>query len=171
MSKKITSEKIFRLHADKLAPYLLGKLLCADTDGETVKLRITETECYMGTDDLACHASKGRTERTSVMFENGGLAYVYLVYGMHNMFNVVCGEEGVPEAVLIRCCEGYEGPAKLTKRLKIDRSHNRENLMLSNRVWLEDDGFSCDFEQKPRVGVDYAGEYWSKIPWRFVMKK
>lgn len=159
------------MHALELAPYLIGKLLCRRLDGETVRLRITEAECYMGTGDLACHASKGKTERTSVMFEEGGVAYVYLVYGMHNMFNIVCGKEGEPEAVLIRCCQGFEGPAKLTKRLKIDRSFNRASLICSNDIWLEDDGFCCSLEQKPRVGVSYAGEYWSSIPWRFVIKK
>lgn len=167
---KITDMEFFSKTALELAPLLLGKLLCTHINGETKKLRITETECYMGTDDLACHASKGKTERTSVMFGRGGVSYVYLVYGMHNMFNVVCGEEGSPEAVLIRCCEGYNGPAKLTKYLGIDRSLNKADLIESTAIWLEDDGKEVGYVTKPRVGVDYAGEYWSKIDWRFVSK-
>ncbi len=165
---KITDMEFFSKSALELAPLLLGKLLCTCINGETKKLRITETECYMGTGDLACHASKGKTERTSVMFGKGGVAYVYLIYGMHNMFNVVCGEEGSPEAVLIRCCEGYNGPAKLTKYLGIDRSFNKADLTKSKEIWLEDDKKKVKYVTKPRVGVDYAGEYWSKIEWRFV---
>ncbi|MBR4111721.1 MAG: DNA-3-methyladenine glycosylase [Ruminiclostridium sp.] len=165
---KITDTEFFSKTALELAPLLLGKLLCTDINGEIKKLRITETECYMGTDDLGCHASKGKTERTAVMFGKGGVSYVYLIYGMHNMFNVVCGEVDSPEAVLIRCCEGYNGPAKLTKFLGIDRSLNKVDLTVSDKIWLEDDGFICGYTTKPRVGIDYAGEYWSKIEWRFV---
>ena len=165
---KITDMEFFSKTALELAPLLLGKLLCTNINGEIRKLRITETECYMGTDDAGCHASKGKTERTAVMFGRGGVSYVYLIYGMHNMFNVVCGEVDSPEAVLIRCCEGYNGPAKLTKFLGIDRSLNKVDLTVSDKIWLEDDGFTCGYVTKPRVGIDYAGEYWSKIEWRFV---
>ena len=165
---KITDMEFFSKSALELAPLLLGKLLCTNINGEIRKLRITETECYMGTDDLGCHASKGKTERNAPMFEKGGISYVYLVYGMHNMFNVISGNEGEPQGVLVRCCEGYNGPAKLTKFLGIDRSLNRENLACSDKIWLEDDGFTCGYITKPRVGIDYAGEYWSKIEWRFV---
>ena len=168
---RITNMEFFSKTALESAPLLLGKLLCTNIGGEVKRLRITETECYMGTGDLACHASKGKTDRTAVMFGRGGVAYVYLVYGMHNMFNVVCGEEGSPEAVLIRCCEGYEGPAKLTKYLGITREQNKADLITSEQVWLEEDGETCSYETKPRVGVDYAGEYWSSIPWRFVRVK
>lgn len=167
---RITDMEIFSKSALELAPLLLGKLLCTNIDGEIKKLRITETECYMGTGDLACHASKGKTERTAVMFGRGGVSYVYLVYGMHNMFNVVCGAENSPEAVLIRCCEGFNGPAKLTKHLGIDRSLNKADLVTSEEIWLEDVGEKPEYITKPRVGVDYAGEYWSKIEWRFVLR-
>ena len=167
---KITDLEFFSKTALELAPLLLGKLLCTKINGEIKKLRITETECYRGTGDLACHASKGKTERTSVMFGRGGVSYVYLIYGMHNMFNVVCGRVDSPEAVLIRCCEDYNGPAKLTKYLGIDRRLNKADLITSEEIWLEDDGYTCSYVTKPRVGVDYAGEYWSKIEWRFVAK-
>ncbi len=170
MAKRIDRLDFYSQTALALAPQLLGKLLCVKSGGEIRRLRITETECYMGKEDLACHASKGRTARTDVMFGRGGVAYIYLIYGLHSLFNVVCGEEGSPEAVLIRCCEGYNGPAKLTKFLGIDRSLNHADLLTSEEIWMEDDGTVCGYETKPRVGVDYAGEYWSKIEWRFVAK-
>ncbi|MCM1334207.1 MAG: DNA-3-methyladenine glycosylase [Bacteroides sp.] len=166
---RINEISFFSKSALELAPLLLGQFLCTNRGGEVRRLRITETECYMGTGDLACHASKGRTPRTDVMFGRGGVAYVYLVYGMHNMMNVVCGAEDSPEAVLIRCCEGYPGPARLTKALGIDRSLNRADLLTSKEIWLEGDGRAYPYTTKPRVGVDYAGEYWSAIEWRFVL--
>ncbi len=167
--KRIGDLSFYSQTALELAPLLLGQYLCVSRSGETRRLKITETECYMGTDDLACHASKGRTPRTEVLFGRGGTAYVYLIYGIHNLFNVVCGAEGSPEAVLIRCCEGYEGPEKLTKFLGIDRSLNRADLLTSEEIWLEGDGLRYGYLTKPRVGVDYAGEYWSGIEWRFVL--
>lgn len=167
--KRIDDPAFFSKTALELAPLLLGKTLCTNRGGTVRRLRITETECYMGTGDLACHASKGRTPRTDVLFGRGGIAYVYLIYGIHDLFNVVCGAEGSPEAVLIRCCEGYAGPARLTKFLGIDRSLNRADLLTSEEIWLEGDDTRCGYVTKPRVGVDYAGEYWSRIEWRFVL--
>ena len=106
-----------------LAPRLLGKFLCRRlADGTVLRRRITETEAYFGEEDTACHAHKGRTPRTDVMYSPGGCAYVYLCYGMHEMLNVVTGREGRPEAVLIRGVEGAEGPGRLTKALHVDRS-------------------------------------------------
>lgn len=169
--KRIGDLSFYSQTALELAPLLLGQYLCVRRGGETRRLKITETECYMGTDDLACHASKGRTPRTEVLFGRGGTAYVYLIYGIHNLFNVVCGAKGSPEAVLIRCCEGYEGPGKLTKFLGIDRSLNRADLLTSEEIWLEGDGLRYGYFTKPRVGVDYAGEYWSGIEWRFVLNE
>ena len=143
-----------------MAPSLIGKLLCrrvCDDSGERIiKLRITETECYFGEDDTAYHAHKGRTERTKVMYREGGVAYVYLCYGMHSMLNVVSGPKDFPEAVLIRGVEGYEGPGKLTKALHIDRSLNEENMILSNELWIEDDGYVAEFQMGKRIGIDYA---------------
>ena len=165
---EIRNTVFFMKTALEAAPLLVGKLLCRNlANGEIIKLRITETECYMGEEDEACHASKGRTPRTSVMYEAGGLYYVYLCYGMHWLLNIVCGEENKPQAVLIRCCEGYEGPAKLTKKLQIDKAFNRESAVLSDKLWLEDDGYKPEIITLPRVGVNYAGEYWRDIKWRF----
>ena len=156
----------------EVAPELLGKfLVCRLPDGSLEKRIITETEAYKGVDDLACHASKGKTERNKVMFDKGGLVYVYLVYGMYWMLNFVTSEKDIPEAVLIRGIEGYEGPGKLTRFLKIDRSYYGEDLTISNRIWVEGSGKKIKFVTTPRIGIDYAGEYWKNIPWRFVIKK
>ena len=159
--------------ATELAPSLVGKLLCrriCDAYGERIiKLRITETECYFGEEDSAGHAHKGRTERTKVMYREGGVAYIYLCYGIHSMLNVVSGIEDFPEAVLIRGVEGYEGPGKLTKALNIDRSLNGENMILSNELWIEDDGYIAEYKTGKRVGIDYATEEYRNILWRYTM--
>lgn len=115
----------------EVAPSLLGKLLCRKVDGELIKLRINETEAYYGENDTACHAHKGKTRRTKVMYEAGGMAYVYLCYGIHHLFNVVTGALNFPEAVLIRGVANYNGPGKLTKALKINQALNAENLLSS----------------------------------------
>ena len=152
------------------APLLVGKLICRKTDSEIIKLRITETECYMGEEDKACHASKGKTPRNSILYETGGIYYVYLIYGMHYLLNIVFGEKESPQGVLIRCCEGFEGPARLSKRLGVTKEFNRESAILSGRMWLEDDGLKPETISLPRVGIDYVGEYWRDIPWRFKSK-
>ena len=121
-----------RLHYDfysknalEAAPLLLGKILAKRQDsGGILRLRITETEAYCGEEDTACHAKAGKTARTAVMYEKGGLAYIYLCYGIHHLLNVVTGSEGEPQAILIRGVEGFDGPAKLTKALGIDKSLN-----------------------------------------------
>ena len=100
----------YQMHADALAPALLGKLLCRKTADGVIRMRITETECYMGESDTACHASKGKTKRTQVLYEIGGTIYVYLCYGIHDMLNVVAGDAGFPEAVLIRGADDIFGP-------------------------------------------------------------
>ncbi len=152
-----------------LAPELLGKLLCRKTDQGVLKYRIMETECYYGQEDTACHASKGKTERTKVLYEKGGTAYVYLCYGMHSLFNVVSGKEGHPEAVLIRGVTGYNGPGKLTRAMEIDRELNGEDMVLSKRLWIEDDGLRPVYRADKRVGIDYATEEYRDILWRFIV--
>lgn len=152
-----------------VAPALLGKLLCRRSEsGEVVKYRITETEAYRGEDDTACHASKGKTTRTSVMWDKGGTVYVYLCYGMHNMLNIVTGAKGDPQAVLIRGIEAANGPGKLTKKLAIERKHNGSDVVFSDEIWLEDDGSVPDeINTSPRIGIDYADEKDRVKPWRF----
>jgi DNA-3-methyladenine glycosylase len=151
-----------------VAPELLGKILVIrKADGNLEKYVITETEAYRGPEDKACHASKGRTRRTEVMFHRGGRVYVYLVYGMYWMLNFVTGKENDPQAVLIRGIEGYNGPGKLTRMLGIDKSFYGEDLSISNRIWVENSDISPAINSGPRIGVDYAGEHWIKVPWRY----
>ena len=105
------------------------------------------------------------------MYHQGGVAYVYLCYGIHSLLNVVSGPENFPEAVLIRGVEGYEGPGKLTKALKIDRSLNGEDLIVSENLWIEDDGYKAEYKTDKRVGIDYATEEYKNILWRYIMIK
>ncbi len=156
----------------EVAPQLLGKILVRKfDDGSIQKFLITEAEAYRGTEDLACHASKGRTARTEVMFGEGGRVYVYLIYGMYWMLNFVAGPEGDASAVLIRGLEGISGPGRVGKTLQLEKSFYGENLETSERIWLEDSGFSPDYSTSPRIGITYAGEPWISKPWRFVWKR
>ncbi len=162
------NSNLYKLNAVELAPRLLGMKLCRKVGDNIFKLRITETEAYFGEDDTACHAHKGKTERTKILYQIGGVAYIYLCYGMHNMLNIVTGEENFPQAVLIRGIEGFDGPGKLTKALNINRTLNGENLVKSNLLWLEDDGRKFKYKATKRIGIDYATpEYRNKL-WRFI---
>jgi len=161
----------YRKDAVTLAPKLLGKLLCRQIGNKIIKSRITETEAYCGETDTACHAHKGKTERTSIMYEDGGHAYIYLCYGVHWLFNVVSGKKDSPEAVLIRGVEGFEGPGKLTKHLQIDKTLNGENMADSNHLWIEDDGKRPSFTASKRIGIDYASEADKNRLWRFIVNK
>ncbi|MCL2495285.1 MAG: DNA-3-methyladenine glycosylase [Oscillospiraceae bacterium] len=153
------------------APALLGKLLCRRLpDGTVLRLRITETEAYRGQDDTACHARAGKTRRTAVMFGPGGFSYVYLCYGIHSLLNIVTGEDGQPQAALIRAVEGRPGPGRVTKALSIDCSLNGIDLRTSGLLWLEDDGFVCpSILTGPRVGIAYASEEDRGRAWRFMV--
>lgn len=153
-----------------LAQALIGKTLVRRfEDGHMMRSRITETEAYLGVEDLANHASKGRTPRTAVMYEAGGQVYVYLIYGIHWLFNIVTGSEESPQAVLIRGLEHCSGPGRVGKRLKIDRSFYGESLDTSDRIWIEDSSISGEIKATTRVGVDFAGPLWKNKPWRFVL--
>jgi DNA-3-methyladenine glycosylase len=140
-----------------------------------------ETEAYAGEIDMASHASKGRTKRTEVIFGEGGTAYVYLCYGIHQMFNIVTNKEDVPHAILIRAVEPMEGidiMLKRTKKPKLDVTLGRGpgnvgkafgfhtsqcgHLLNSNELYIADDGFKVNpsmIGASPRIGVDYAGEH------------
>lgn len=151
-----------------MAPKLLGsKIFRRFLDGSVKSFTITEVEAYMGENDKANHASKGKTPRTQVMFKAGGYIYVYLVYGMHWMFNIVTGGEGSPEAILLRGVSGCSGPGRLTRMLEIDSRLNGMHLSDLKDLWIEKAQQKISYSAGPRIGVDYAGEYWSKIPWRF----
>ena len=153
-----------------VAKTLVGAWLCRRmADGTVMRRRITETEAYCGEEDTACHAHKGRTPRTDVMYSSGGCAYIYLCYGMHEMLNVVTGREGRPEAVLVRGVEGAQGPGRLTKLLQIDRSLNREDLNASERLWIESDGLRVKFTAAPRIGIAYASKRDQNRKWRFLL--
>ena len=159
-------------NALEVAPRLVGKVLCLRReDGEVLRMRITETECYLGENDTACHASRGKTERNSPLWLSGGHSYVYLCYGMYNMFNIITGDEGDPQGVLIRGVEGYLGPGKFTKFCGIDRLHNRIDMRVSDVLWLEDDGFVPELVASERIGIDYAEKQDREALWRFTDKR
>lgn len=157
-----------------MAKDLLGKYLVREKNGVKKAYMITETEAYEGTRDRASHASKGRTKRTGVMFGKAGIFYIYLIYGMYTMLNVVTGKEGHPGAVLIRGVENISGPGRLTKVLGIGRGLNKLPARPEIGLWFEGGGEKVnkkDIERAPRIGVTYAGPVWSKKLWRFVYKK
>ncbi len=155
-----------------VAKELLGKVLVrVFDDGETRYYPIIETEAYCGPQDLACHASKGRTPRTEVMFREGGHVYVYLIYGMYWMLNFVTGPENEASAVLIRGLEGFSGPGRLGRELRLDRSFYGEKLETSSRLWVENAALPEKILASPRVGIAYAGEPWTSMDWRFRLIK
>lgn len=171
-----------------VAADLIGKILCRqliDSDGTSkiLRVRISETEAYIGEDDAACHAHAGsRTDRTEIMYHQGGVFYVYLTYGIHHMLNLVSGPAESPESVLIRAGfladtsdrlveeqllsmdkqlihpKQLAGPGKLTKRMQIDRSLYGKPISPESGVWVEDDGCQPPISLRPRIGIDYAGE-------------
>lgn len=154
-----------------LAEDLLGKTLVRDFgDGNVFRSKITETEAYLGYEDQANHASKGKTPRTSLMFEEGGAIYVYLIYGMYWLLNLVTGPADSPQAVLIRGVEDISGPGRIGRHLQLDKSFYGEDLETSSRLWIEDSELEGELNRSPRVGVDYAGEEWRNKPWRFILK-
>ncbi|MGA1978565.1 MAG: DNA-3-methyladenine glycosylase [Bacteroidales bacterium] len=161
------SHEFFMRDVLYVAPELIGKTLAVKNDQVIRKYMITETEAYRGPDDLACHASRGRTPRTEVMFHEGGKVYVYFVYGMYWMLNFVAAGKDNPQAALIRGLEGLNGPGKLTRALGINGSFYGEDLATSDRIWVEDSGYSAVYRTGKRIGIDYAGRYWKTRPWRF----
>jgi DNA-3-methyladenine glycosylase len=167
--KNRLSKDFFIRDALEVAPGLLGKHLVVNNGDIIRKFFISETEAYKGTGDLACHASKGRTKRTEVMFQEGGVLYMYLIYGMYWMLNVVTAPAEIPQAVLIRGLEGINGPGKLTKQLGLDGSFYGESLTDSNRIWIEESERKVSLITTPRINIEYAGDYWKNVPWRFVI--
>jgi DNA-3-methyladenine glycosylase len=154
----------------EVAPELPGKnLVFRLDDGSSGRFKVTEVEAYRGSEDKACHAFKGRTARTEIMFHEGGRLYIYLIYGMYWMLNIVTGGKNDPQAVLIRGVEDYPGPGKLTKSLGIDKSYYGEDIVTSDRIWLEDPGMEFSIKCGLRIGIDYAGGYWKSRPWRYYL--
>jgi len=151
-----------------VAPDLLGKVLCHAVGGDIRRGRITEVEAYRGEEDTACHARAGKTSRTAVMYEAGGLTYVYLCYGMHHLLNIVTGMVGQPQAVLIRGLAEVTGPGRLTIYLGITTADNATDLVASPSIWIEDAG--CTPRQvvaSPRIGIAYASDEDRERLWRF----
>ncbi|MBN2215125.1 MAG: DNA-3-methyladenine glycosylase [Bacteroidales bacterium] len=169
MSAQRLSRSFYTNDVLDIAPHLPGKFIVMNNGHCPEKYIITEVEAYRGEEDLACHASKGRTRRNEIMYADGGHIYVYLIYGMYWMLNFVTGKNGNPQALLIRSVEGYNGPGVLSRKLGIDGSYYGEDLVSSDRIWIEDSNIKGKIVTRPRIGVDYAGEYWKSKPWRFVM--
>lgn len=164
---RLLSSDFFLRDVLEVAPALLGKFLVRRfEEGRIERYKITETEAYRGTEDLACHASKGRTPRTDVMFQEGGKIYVYLIYGQYWLLNLVTGMEGDASAVLIRGMEGFSGPGRVGRELQLDKSFYGESLIDSTRLWVEDAEPVSAYRTSKRIGIDYSGEWADKL-WRF----
>ena len=192
MNKKLDPRFYLRKDTIKVARELIGKLVVVPTeDGNRVSAMIVETEAYLGEIDKAAHSFGGRrTNRTEIMYAEGGSVYIFFVYGMYYQLNVVAGPVGHPHAILIRAAEPVEGvelmrerrgempdknltsgPGKLCIALGIDRSLNGENFR-GDRIWIEKYKkiSDADIESGRRVGIDYAEEFAEK-PWRFWLKE
>ena len=185
MQSKPLPRSFFDRPTLKVAKDLLGKYLFRETGKGVVHARIVDVEAYVGPNDLACHASRGRTKRTEVMFGQSGVTYVYLVYGMYHCLNLVTERIDYPAAVLIRGIEvnhagsqntgpmtRINGPGRVCRFLNIDRTLNRCDTTLGKSFWVEDyeePVQSREIQALLRIGVDYAGE-WAKKPWRFCLQ-
>jgi len=159
-----------------VARSLLGKYVVRGHGTDIIAGKIIEVEAYVGPKDKACHASKGRTARTEVMFGPPGVSYVYLIYGMYHCLNVVTERIDFPAAVLIRAVEIdgdlIDGPGRLCRALDVDRSLNQLDMTIGSRLWFEDRGEPISrgaIKRYPRIGVDYAAE-WAKKLWRFRLR-
>ncbi|MFC1975418.1 DNA-3-methyladenine glycosylase [Chloroflexota bacterium] len=185
----IIGQEFFNHPTLTVARMLLGQRLVREFEGQRLSGLIVETEAYIGPTDTACHASKGRTPRTEVMFGPSGHTYVYLVYGMHYMLNIVTEAEDFPAAVLIRALEPVEGlavmqanrnnqsnprhltngPGKLCQALTIDKTLNNWDVTFGKKLWLESDDSISDstIATGPRIGIDYAQPKDRAALWRF----
>jgi DNA-3-methyladenine glycosylase len=154
-----------------VARELIGKVLVRRyKDGLEERFVILETEAYRGEEDAACHASKGRTARTDVMYHQGGVLYVYLIYGMYWLLNIVSGDADSPQAVLIRGVNGVSGPGRLGRCLHLDKSFYGESVWTSQRLWVEEnyESIAGVVNETTRIGIEYATKEWRLKKWRFV---
>lgn len=165
----------YRRDAETVARDLIGTILVHRVGRVTRRARIVETEAYVGSHDLACHAAKGRTARTEVMFGDGGHAYVYLIYGMYDMLNIVTGTTGDAQAVLIRAAEPLDdwdadlsGPGKICRAMKITRAKDNGRDLVGNKLYLMRDieAAAPKIARSRRVNVDYA-QNWLHAELRF----
>ena len=171
--QKLT-RSFFQRPAEEVAQALIGKILVRRLHGKLFRARLIETEAYLGPADLASHASKGRTRRTEVLFGPPGRVYVYLIYGMHEMLNVVAGAAGQGQAVLIRAADPLDdwkanlsGPGRLTRAFRITRLQNGLDLTGTQLYFLDNPGYQPVVKSAKRIGIDYARE-WKDAPLRFV---
>jgi DNA-3-methyladenine glycosylase len=186
----VLSRRFYQNKTLNVARGLLGCFLVRKIGKKIIRAKITETEAYIGEDDLACHASKGRTPRTEIMYGHAGHTYIYLVYGMYHCLNVVTEKKDFPAAVLIRSMKidkvDYQktnGPGKLCRFLKIDRKLNGLDLTKSNKLWIEKGlkiitasarsrpgGKNYKIKNSKRIGIDYA-RHCKHYPWRFTLNE
>ena len=188
---EILKRNFFERDTLRVARELLGKKLVRRFHGHRMSGMVVETEAYLGADDSASHAFRGKTPRNQIMFGPAGIAYVYFTYGMHHLLNVVTETQGIPRAVLVRAIlplqgrshmealrakhgrELTNGPAKLCQAMAIDLSLNAWDLTQGKKLWLEN---HSTFPEKhicigPRIGIDYAAVRDRKAPWRFWVRK
>lgn len=177
-----------------VARNLLGKIMVREEDGETYCFKIVETEAYMGAEDKGAHVFENKkTERTAPLYEIGGTTYIYLIYGMYHCLNIAANKEGIPHCVLIRAVQPLDekalafarnnrkikskkdtdltnGPGKLCKALKIDKSLNNQLVTMKNALWIGEESQE-DFEivEAKRINIPYAEEYQDKL-WRYYIK-
>ncbi len=190
MAKKLSASFYLRNDVLQISKDLLGKVLVTYIDGQLTSGIITETEAYSAPEDKASHAYNNRkTDRTEIFYNEGGIGYVYLCYGIHNLFNVVTNKKDIPHAILIRSIEPLEGidvmmkrrgktkldktlsagPGALSKALGISKKHNKISLT-EDIIWIEDRHIKVEsIHATTRVGIDYAEEYKDK-PWRFYIE-
>lgn len=155
-----------------VAPDLVGKrIVHILPDGTELSAVISETEAYRGTEDTACHASKGRTPRTELLFGEAGIIYVYLCYGMHWLMNVITGEKDQPQGVLLRAARDLNGPAKLTKHIMVGKEMNGKPICGDPSIYIEDIGEKPEIIRLPRVGINYATPEYRDILWRYADRK
>jgi DNA-3-methyladenine glycosylase len=170
--EKVLDATFFDRPAEKVAYDLIGCRLHWINGDQSHSRIVTETEAYTGPDDLASHAAKGRTKRNEAMFGPPGIFYLYFVYGLHWMLNVVTSPVGFPAAVLIRSVEGIVGPARLTKAMKITGTLIGKPASQSTGVWFSEGPRPPrkKIMRSARIGVEYAGPVWSSKPYRFSLK-
>lgn len=171
--KRLT-QSFFQRPAEDVARALIGKILVRRLRGKLFRARLIETEAYLGPEDLASHASKGRTRRTEVLFGPPGRAYVYLIYGLHEMLNVVAGALGQGQAVLIRAADPLDdwkadlaGPGRLTRAMQITRVQNGLDVTGAQLHFLDNPDDQPAVQSTKRIGIDYA-QLWKDAPLRFV---
>ncbi|MGN2339309.1 DNA-3-methyladenine glycosylase [Clostridium cagae] len=193
----ILNREFYKKDALEVAKGLLGKILVREIDGVILRGKIVETEAYIGSIDKASHAYNGRrTERTEPLFKEGGIAYVYFIYGLYHCFNVISGESDDGQGVLIRALEPLDnfdyislkrfnkkfeelytvkkrdltnGPSKLCMAFEIDKKDNYKVLYEKGDIYIEDSYDNYDIVQTTRIGIDYAEEA-INFPWRFYIK-